>query len=189
MRRFFGDGHPLKAVHVTHPAPAYHAEYRRVFQAPVVFESEANALVFDAARWPRRIGTEPTYVSRILGAHADRLLRDLEQSKTARGRVERALLARLRRGETGMDAVAAELGLSRKTLARRLKAEGVTFASVLDDLRRTVAVECLLDAGLSVKETAYLVGYSEPAPFSRAFKRWTGLSPRAYVARAREDRR
>lgn len=187
-RRFFGENHLLKTVHVTHPAPEYHGEYDRVFQAPVVFESEKNALVYDAAWWAQRITTGSPYLSRILSVHADQLLHDLQQSKSTRGRVERALMARLRSGETGMDAVAAELGLSRQTLARRLKAEGVTFAGVFDELRRTVALECLLDARLSVKETAYRVGFSEPAPFSRAFKRWTGLSPRAYVAKALGER-
>ena len=74
-----------------------------------------------------------------------------------------------------------DLGLTRQTLLRRLKAEGVTFARLLDELRRTVATECLR-SGLSVNETAYRVGFSDPAPFSRAFKRWTGQAPRTFAA-------
>jgi len=185
-RRYFGDGSMLKAVHVTHRAPEHRDEYEWVFQATVVFESERNALVYEAAWWEQRISGGSPYVSRILGAHADRLLSDLEQSKSIRGRVERALTERLHGGQTGMEVIAAELGLSRQTLFRRLKAAGVTYTEVLDELRRDLACRFLLDEGLSVKETAYSVGFSEPAPFSRAFKRWTGLSPRAYVARARE---
>ena len=74
--------------------------------------------------------------------------------------------------------IARKLGLSRQTLFRRLKAEGVTFEKVLDELRHNMAVHYLSEKKASVNETAYLVGFSDPAAFSRAFKRWTGSSPR-----------
>jgi AraC-like DNA-binding protein len=60
-----------------------------------------------------------------------------------------------------------------------LKAEGVTFAKVLDELRHKMALHYLREKKVSVNEAAYMVGFSEPAAFSRAFKRWTGSSPRA----------
>jgi len=185
-RRFLGEGDLLRAVHVTHPAPEYRGEYRRVFRAPVVFESDRNALVYHAAWWEKRITAGSSYVSGILAAHADRLLQDLEQSKTMRGRVERLLWTRLSSGETGMARIAADLGLSRQTLLRRLKAEGVSFVQVLEGLRRKVASECLAQ-GLSVGETAYRVGFADPAPFSRAFRRWTGQTPREYAIAMREE--
>ena len=76
-----------------------------------------------------------------------------------------------------MDAIACKLGMSRQTLYRGLKAEGVTFEQVLDALRHKLAIHYLGGKKVSVNETAYLVGFSEPAAFSRAFKRWTGKSP------------
>ena len=93
--------------------------------------------------------------------------------------VEAHLEPRLAAGPLGIDAVARELGYSRQTLYRRLKAEGVTFEEVLDGLRRRVALRLLCDEGLSVKEVAWRLGFSDPAAFSRAFKRWTGAAPRA----------
>ena len=69
-------------------------------------------------------------------------------------------------------------------VARRLKEEGTTFENVLDGLRHTMAVNYLSGKKVSVNETAYLTGFSEPAAFSRAFKRWTGTSPRTLHARA-----
>jgi len=180
-RRFSGDSQQLRAVHVTHPAPGYRAEYDKVFQARVIFGSDVNALVWDASWWTRRLVPGRPYVSRILRQHADHLLRELERSKSMRGRVEAVLLPRLQTGDTSMVRVAAELGLSRPTLRRRLKAEGVTFAAVLDELRCQVAVEYLSSGHLSVKETAYRLGFSDPAPFSRAFKRWTGMSPSTFA--------
>jgi AraC-like DNA-binding protein len=182
-RRLFGEKRLLQAVHVTHAPPAYRAEYDRIFRAPVVFESHCNALVYDAAWWEQKIPASSPYVSGILAAHAEALLRDLEASKSMRSRVERLLASRLPGGDTSMAAVAAEVGLARQTLLRRLRAEGVTFARLLDEVRRAAAVDCLRDRRLSVKETAYAAGFSDPAPFSRAFKRWTGESPRDFLAR------
>ncbi|HEY0437293.1 MAG TPA: AraC family transcriptional regulator [Phenylobacterium sp.] len=168
----------VKAVHVTHAAPVHHAEYERVFGAPVVFGADRNAVQLDEAWIGRRVGRLPRYVFGVLTQHADELLHSLETNKTVRGRVEGLLMPRLHTGDTGMDRVAAKLGMSRQTLFRKLKAEGVTFEKVLDELRYRMAADYLGARKVSVNETAYLVGFSEPAAFSRAFKRWTGASPR-----------
>ncbi len=93
--------------------------------------------------------------------------------------VEAHLEPRLASGPLGIDSLARELGYSRQTLYRRLKAEGVTYEEVLDRLRRRVALRLLREEGLSVKEAAWRLGFSDPAAFSRAFKRWTGSAPKA----------
>jgi AraC-like DNA-binding protein len=95
-----------------------------------------------------------------------------------RGEVERRVEPMLASGPVRIGEVARELGCSRQTLYRRLKAEGVTFVEVLDGLRRRLALRFVREQGLSVKESAYRLGFSDPAAFSRAFKRWTGTSPR-----------
>ncbi len=80
-----------------------------------------------------------------------------------------------------MDMIAGKLGLSRQTLFRKLKAEGITFEKVLDELRHNLAFHYLNGKKVPVNQTAYLLGFSQPAAFSRAFKRWTGSSPRIYT--------
>ena len=80
-------------------------------------------------------------------------------------------------GDANIDRVARELGLSRQTLYRRLKAEGVTFEQLLDELRHRLALKLLRDQHMSVKQAAWRLGFSDPAAFSRAFKRWTGTAP------------
>lgn len=117
------------------------------------------------------------YASSIMRAHADALLEELARSDSMRGRVASALIPILHTGNANVDDVATNLGLSRQTLFRKLKAEGVTFEQVLDELRRSMALHYLGQNGISVSETAYLVGFSDAASFSRAFKRWTGSSP------------
>lgn len=93
--------------------------------------------------------------------------------------VEAQLEMLLASGGFRVASVARALGCSRQTLYRRLKAEGTTFAQLLDDLRRRCALGLLRTGDLSVKQIAYRLGFSEPAAFSRAFKRWTGKTPRA----------
>jgi AraC-like DNA-binding protein len=167
----------VREAHVTHAAPPYRAEYERIFQAPVRFEQPWNALRVDEAIVTHRVALLPRYVFGVLTERADALLAALEQEGTARSQVERLLLPVLHKGEGNIETVAAKLGVTRQTLWRNLKAEGLTFEQVLDDLRHKMALEYLAARKVSVHETAYLVGFSDPAAFSRAFKRWTGKNP------------
>jgi AraC-like DNA-binding protein len=177
--RRLGVAAPVKAVHVTHPAPSYRAEYDRIFQVPVVFGSDWNAVQVDPALMAMPVALQPRYVFGILSERAEALLRELESARTIRGRVESLLMPVLHAGEANVDAVAAKLGLSRQTLYRKLKAEGLTFEILLDELRHKLALHYLAGGKVSVAETAYLVGFSDRAAFSRAFKRWTGTGPGA----------
>ncbi len=106
----------------------------------------------------------------------------VERQSPFRREVEQRIEALLEAGEVGIDRVAGDMGLSRQTLYRRLRQEGVTFEELLDKLRHRLALRYLREDKLSVKAASYRLGFSEPAAFSRAFKRWTGSSPRAAVA-------
>jgi AraC-like DNA-binding protein len=184
MRRLLGDRQVVTTVHVTHAEPAYRAEYERIFRVPVVFGSNWNALRIDEALMSSiRFPTPSRYVTSVLKDHAEALLERLESSRSTRDRVERLLMPLLSTGDVRMGTIAGKLCCSRQTLFRRLKVEGVTFEQVLDELRHKLALNYLSANKASVKETARLVGYADPAAFSRAFKRWTGSSPRMYVSR------
>lgn len=176
-RRFLPEPHVLE-VQFTHPAPSYRAEYDRIFQCPMTFSSGWNAMRLDPhiATWP--VALQPRYVFGVLTERADGLLQELEDQKTVRGRVEAVLLPLLHTGEVRADGVARTLGFSRQTLFRKLKSEDASYKQLLYALRHRMALRYLTGARVSVNETAYLVGFSEPAAFSRAFKRWTGKSPR-----------
>jgi AraC-like DNA-binding protein len=179
-----GEMPAVRAVHVTHPDPGYAAAYERILRAPVTFASDKNAILVDAMSATITLAPEPRYIFGVLSEHADTLLQNLRRAKTMRGRVESLLVPILHTGDIGIDALAEKLGVSRWTLARKLKAEGTTFEKVLDALRHTMALHYLRGRKVSVNETAYLVGFSDPAAFSRAFKRWTGASPRVAKLKA-----
>ncbi|WP_206044443.1 AraC family transcriptional regulator [Gemmatimonas groenlandica] len=171
----------LRAVHVTHAAPAHGDAYRNVFRVPMVFGSTRNALLLDATFLNTPLTPAPAHVARILAAEADARLQAIDAQRTVRGRVELVLRPRLASADLGVERVASALAMSRRTLHRKLKTEGVTFETTLDELRRSVALERLQSGGVTVSEAAALVGFSDPAAFSRAFKRWTGERPSAAV--------
>jgi AraC-like DNA-binding protein len=98
-------------------------------------------------------------------------------------RVENALASLLPHGQASLDHVAAKLGTSRRTLARRLAAEGSSFTQILAKVRLALADRYLADRRLAISQIAWLLGYSEISAFTTAFQRWTGMPPR--VARAR----
>ena len=99
-------------------------------------------------------------------------------------RVRRVLVEMLPAGDASVDAVCARLALSRRTLQRRLRGEGQSFQSVLDDTRAELSLHYLRRDDLSVQEIAYLLAYRDPNSFYRAFHGWTGMTPGE--ARARE---
>lgn len=177
-------GMPLRfpdAIHFTFPEPAYRAEYDRVFGVPLVFGSDVTAIVTDASiltrKWPRSGG--PALA--VLKARAEEQLARLQRTPSLRGSVESLLLKGLSGGDVRIETIAAKLAVSRATLFRRLKAEGVTFQQILDGVRRERALH-YLGMRKTVQQAASLVGFSDPAAFSRAFKRWTGMSPRRHLA-------
>jgi AraC-like DNA-binding protein len=177
-RRSFPNAVFALEAEVTHEPPAHAAEYERVWRVPVRFGAARNAIRMNPL-WPTLpVAPESRYVFGVLSERAEALLRELQSSRTLRGRIEKELMPLLHTGDVGMEKIAAKLGMSRQTLFRKLKAEGATFEKTLDDLRQRLAMHYLTGKKVSVNETAYLLGFSDPAAFSRAFKRWTGISPR-----------
>jgi AraC-like DNA-binding protein len=100
--------------------------------------------------------------------------------------VENALAALLPHGQTGIESVAEKLRMSARTLRRKLAAEGVTFAKILEDLRFALAKHHLAEPDLSISRIAWMLGYTEVSAFSHAFRRWSGRPPRAVRSQRRK---
>lgn len=181
--RAFPDRAPyVLEVHMTHLRPAHGDAYDAFFSMPVVFGAPWNALRIEESWLSEPTGLTNRYAFGVFSTHADALLEELMNAKTIRGRIEATLIPVLHTGNVSIAEIARRLGFSRSTLHRRLKAEGVQYEMILDDLRRRMALDYLGSRKVSVNEAAYLTGFSDPSAFSRAFRRWTGTSPGRYRA-------
>jgi AraC-like DNA-binding protein len=113
-----------------------------------------------------------------LEAHAERLSREhADDPSELRRRLRDAIVAELRGGDPATQTVAKRLGVSVRTLQRKLAEEGLSFQTVVDETRAELADRYLETEGLSVTEVAFLLGYAESSSFARAYKRWRGRTP------------
>ncbi len=183
FRRSFPDATFEIGMEVTYPPPPHVDQYPDLFRVPVQFNATRNALQLDPVWDTPETEFEPgnAYAFGIFTRHADEMLAKLRTETSIRAQIEAQILPKMHEGSISMDKVAHDIAMSRQTLYRRLKDEGITFAEIHDDLRQRMAMEYLEGQKVTVNETAYLLGFSEASSFVRAFKRWTGLSPTAYL--------
>lgn len=180
FRRSFPDRVFARKMEVTFPPPAYVAAYDELLQIPVTFNATRNALCIDKFWLNTDFDAGKRYIFSVFTDHADELLAEMDHTDTMRSQVEARILPEMHNGTISMDRIAQDLGMSRQTLYRRLRDEDLTFAEVHDDLRQRMARDFLTARKVSVNETAYLLGFSEASSFVRAFKRWTGTSPKVF---------
>jgi AraC-like DNA-binding protein len=177
--RQLSDRNFVRAVHLVRGAPAFTAEYERIFRTPAMFEQQRNAMLLDPEWFSLPLNAASRCTAPILEAHANKLLEELTPVRRwCRRAVEEIVQSELASAAVSMDHVAARLGISRQTLYRQLKLEGTTFEEVLNRVRRDAACN-LLREGASVPDIALRLGFSDRSAFSRAYKRWTGRSPRS----------
>lgn len=167
-----------RAVEFRHGLPGDRSEHRRVFGLEPRFAQRINAIELDRAVLELPAPRADTRLSRVIERHAEALLEARpDPALSTADRVRHVLAAHLGEGDISLGAVAERLKTSERTLQRKLADEGVSFDALLDELRRDLALRYLADPKIAVAEVAYLLGYSEPSPFHRAFKRWTGKTP------------
>lgn len=179
----------LKPVHVRimHARTQDGRGIEKLLDSEIEIGTGADEVTFPAESGDYPIVTADPYLNRLCVRCAEEALVRL-QKKTSplKIRVENAIATLLPHRQTRIDVVAAKLGMSAKTLARRLATEGSSFADILSTVRSALAHRYLADYGLQISEIAWLLGYSEIGAFTRAFQRWTGTNPRA--ARAKHQR-
>jgi AraC-like DNA-binding protein len=126
----------------------------------------------------RVIGADPYLNKHLIAYYEDALSRRRVSRGSFRALVENAIVPNLPHAEVRIGEVARRLGLSQRTLARRLNEEGLTFSALLGGLRHDLADRYLADGDTSISQIAWLLGYQEVSAFSKAYKRWTGKAPR-----------
>jgi AraC-like DNA-binding protein len=166
-------------VHFRHPPPRDTAPHRRLFGTTVKFGQRDNALAFNRALLSRPIRAADLQLLQILETHAKEILAELPATDDLVVRLEQFVVGALADDASSVGTAARALGMSTRTLQRRLRARGIVYARLVEDIRRRLSLRYLADASLSMGEIAYLLGYSESSAFNRAYRRWTGQTPAA----------
>ncbi|WP_323114185.1 AraC family transcriptional regulator [Pseudomonas guariconensis] len=156
--------------------------YKAAFHAPLVFGAPHDALVFERADMEAPLPTANEAMAVLHDRFAGEYLARFSESRVTH-RVRQVLCRVLPQGEPKRETLAQALHLSQRTLQRRLQEEGTSFQTLLDDTRRELAEQYLAQPGMTLLETAYLLGFADPSNFYRAFRRWFDVTPSEYRAR------
>ena len=167
-------------VRFAHKAPIDDAPYRAFFSAPIHYGAGDDALVVTRETYELPNQRVDAHLSKLIDGFASELLAKLPPRAQLESRVRALVLPRLADKSAGIAAIATELGMSSRNLSRRLADEGTSFSRVVDQLRQDSAKAHVSAGKLSNSEIAYLLGFSEPSAFHRAFRRWTGTTPGRY---------
>jgi AraC-like DNA-binding protein len=168
------------SVRFSHRAPSVAPEavsaYEAWFGAKVVFNADATELVMETSALDAKLATADAGLSSILARVADRELEERRDAPPLTAQVKRALRDALKNDDAQIEGIAKRLGLAARSLQRRLRDEGTTLQALRDEVRRDLGAR-YLEEDLSVTEISFLLGFSEPSAFFRAWKRWTGQTP------------
>jgi AraC-like DNA-binding protein len=173
-------------VRVIHHRGRTPSELRSFLGCEIEFGSNVDEMVFPGTVKLMPVVSADPYLNKLLIKYCEESLGRREVSRDSlRPRLENAIAPLLPHGKAQVGEVARQLGMSRRTLARRLSSEGSTFSGIFGELKIALAKRYLRDENLAISQIAWLLGYCEVSAFTHAFKRWTGESPRR--ARAQGD--
>lgn len=166
-------------VRLPYPRPGEIRLYREALGPSLSFDRPRATIVFENEHLELPVTARDDTLCHYLDEHAAVILEHLSSS-TFIDRVQRVLWHQLSEGRPTLQSVASALGMSARTLQRRLKEEELSFAELLDTFRERMAGMLLARRDLAIYEVAFLLGYSDPSTFFRAFRRWKGVSPRQF---------
>lgn len=173
---------PPIEIHFIHNPTEYLDEYWRVFRTNIVFNSEYNSIVIPRGWLNTPMIRANPRIAAAFELHARYILDKLEQTDTVGGKTRAVVLSKLRQGDVGMKSVARTLTMSVATLRRHLAAENLSYSQIVEELRYELAKRYLSEPARSIREVAFLLGYSDLISFHKAFKRWSGMTPADYRA-------
>ena len=168
------------AVYFKHRAPDSLSGHEAYFGCPVYYESDRDALLVseETLRTPNHLGDES--ISRFFDSHLEQEVSKLKEEESLEQRVRGHISRALSEGVPAISDIAETMGMSGRTLQRRLADHGYTFQTLVDEARRQLSERLLKQTDYSLAEVAFMTGYSEQSAFTRAFKRWAGQTPRSF---------
>jgi AraC-like DNA-binding protein len=183
MRALCGADWNPREVMLAHRRPKDATPYRRVFRAPIRFDAEQNALVFQASLLSHPLTDREPTILRLLQERIHAL--DAQLHEEFPEQVRRVLRVALLTDRNHIEDVAALFSIQPRTLNRRLEAFGLSFQALVDEGRYEIARQALLDTDMNVGHVTALLGYAETSSFVRAFQRWSGRTPGEWRAEQR----
>jgi AraC-like DNA-binding protein len=175
-------------VSFAHPAPEDVEPLRAFFRTRALeFGLGHNALHFPLSTLELPVATADAALLQVLDAQAHRALGEHAPPGDALARVKDRIRHDLQDGAPSLEKVAGGLKMSARTLQRRLGAHDLQFSALVDETRRELAEDHLAHSNLALAEVAFVLGYADLATFIRAFKRWTGQTPKAFRERAQRS--
>ena len=174
-------GRSLKptVVRLVHPRSGGSSQLEKFFGCRIEFGADADQIIFDKEAAQLRLVGADSYLNETLLRYCEQALAQRRSNVSSlRIMVENAVTPLLPHGKARLDTVARELGMSSRTLARRLTAEGLSFGEILTQLRSDLAMLYLREQNLSISQVAWLVGYQAVDAFSHRCKQWTGMNPK-----------
>jgi len=180
IREITGEGIVPVEVDFPYARPTSVAEHKRIFRTKLEFDQPAATMAFRNEDLHRSVEAGDRTLSHYLDQLADEVLGALSRNSTFVDRVRSSIWTDLSTGKTSVQRIAKRLSVSSRSLQRQLAEEGTTFSAELESLRGQMARRLLQDRRHAVCEVAFLLGYSEPSSFYRAFRRWESVSPYEY---------
>ncbi len=180
VREIAGEGVEPTKVHFSYARPediSFHASF---FRTVMLFGQRRAALIFEDEALDRPLPGKDKTLCGFLDRLAEQMLRSLEGPESFSERARRAIAELLSAERPTVKKVAEHLGVSARTLQRRLEEEGKSFTAILESVRRDAALQMLKGGNMRIYEVASRLGYSESSTFHRAFRRWEHKSPRRY---------
>jgi AraC-like DNA-binding protein len=187
IRHFGGPSAKVERVSFQYPAPDYRSEYARIFEGAERFDQPWSGLTFARALLHARSPQKDDDLYATLSDVAERRLLRMESSAPYAVRVRQHLMQQPAPHRVAMRQVARRLGVSVRSLHRRLTEEGQTYATLANEASALLAKRLLVDEARTIQETAHAMGFSKVSSFHRAFRRWTGTTPRALQAQSGES--
>jgi AraC-like DNA-binding protein len=153
--------------------------FSEFFSAPVEFSKQYNSLIIEPHVVTTPLATANPELVRLSDKVVTDYLANLDRNDLSM-QVKSKLVERLPSGEISEEMIASAINVSQRSLQRKLKEQGVSFTQLLENTRKDLGLLYVRDPQRSFNEIAYLLGFSEPGNFTRAFKRWYGKSPSKY---------
>jgi AraC-like DNA-binding protein len=180
IRQNIGDQWAPLRLSFTGPAPSDPRQYEYYFRCPVEFGAAEAEFVLSNEAWSTPLQHADDALFALLDDHARHLMQMRPDPSDVVELTRNEIFRALHGGVTERDAIALRMGMSARTLQRRLSSAGVSFGHLLRDVRQDLARHHLARNDMALSEIAFLLGFSDQSAFTRAFKRWTDQTPRTF---------